>query len=74
MLRELKNKNKYCTCDASSDTHKEEAISGDFAKDANVCINKPFKLGGTAQLTKPNNEATGSQPWFSQNATRTFSF
>ena len=61
------------TCDASNDCHSEAVISDVFAKLANVSSNKPLRLGGMEQHTKPNNEATGNQFVFSQNATRTLS-
>lgn len=62
------------TCAASSECHNDAAISGDFAKAARVSINKPFRLDGTEQHTRPSSEATGSHLSFSQNDIRTFSF
>ena len=61
------------TCDISKVCHIEDAISGDFANAARVERICALSLTGTGQLSKPNNDAMGSQAWLSHKVRREFS-
>lgn len=57
-------------CDASKLCHKIAAVSGDFARAANVSKSSAFKLIWIEQVTRPSKSDSGAQAGFSHNAKR----